>query len=104
MRLIPIAVAAALLAANFAASSATSSAAASDSRRCTPAQGTTGLTIEQAIARAEALGYAVKEAKRSKGCWEIEGYDRNGAEIEIVIDPVSGEPVKAKGWLMPAAR
>lgn len=96
MRLIPIAFAASLLAAG--------SAAASDGRRCTPAQGTAGLTIEQAIARAEALGYAVKEAKRSKGCWEIEGYDRNGAEIEIVLDPASGEPVKPRNWRPPAAR
>lgn len=53
-----------------------------------------GVSIDKAIEKAEALGYAVKKAKRSKGCWEIEGFDRNGAEIEIRIDPVSGEVVK----------
>lgn len=53
------------------------------------------LSIDKAIEKAEALGYSVKKAKRSKGCWQIEGFDRNGAEIEIRIDPASGEVVRA---------
>ncbi len=53
-----------------------------------------GLSIEKAIEKAEALGYKVKKAKRDKGCWEVEGFDRNGAEIEIRIDPASGEVVR----------
>ena len=57
-----------------------------------------GLSIEKAIEKAETLGYKVKKAKRSKGCWEIEGFDRNGAEIEIRIDPASGEVVKPAKW------
>jgi len=43
------------------------------------------MSIDKAVAKAEALGYAVSEAKRSKGSWEIEGYDRNGAEIESLV-------------------
>ena len=57
-----------------------------------------GLAIDKAIEKAEALGYAVKKAKRSNGCWEVEGFDRNGAEIEIRIDPASGEVVKPAKW------
>jgi hypothetical protein len=69
-------------------------AAHADDVACKPAAGGQGLSIENAIQKAEALGYAVKKAKRSKGCWEVEGFDRNGAEIEIRLDPTSGEVVK----------
>ena len=53
-----------------------------------------GLSIDKAIEKAEAMGYTVKKAKRSKGCWEVEGFYRNGAEIEIRLDPASGEIVR----------
>jgi hypothetical protein len=86
----------------FAALVMATPALASDRNLC-PQSGT-WMPIDQAIARAEALGYAVKEAKRSKGCWKIEGYDRNGAEIEILLDPASGEPVKRRSWRAPASR
>ncbi|WP_249225297.1 PepSY domain-containing protein [Tardiphaga alba] len=56
------------------------------------------MPIEKAIEKAETLGYAVKKAKRSKGCWEVEGFDSHGAEVEIRIDPVSGEIVKPADW------
>lgn len=62
------------------------------------------LSIEQAVSKAEALGYSVKEAKRSKGCWKIEGFDRNGAEIEIRFDPASGQVVKPRDWRLPAGQ
>jgi len=63
------------------------------------------MPIEQAIQKAESLGYAVRQAKRTKkGCWEIEGYDRNGAEIEVHLDPASGDVVKPRGWRPPSGR
>jgi len=76
--------------------------ALADHDRCAAVSANQWMSIEKVIAKAEALGYAVSEAKRSKGCWEIEGYDRNSAEIEIVFDPVSGEVVKPRGWRPPA--
>lgn len=78
------------------------SAAQADSPRCQAGAAQGGLTIEQVIAKAETIGYAVKEAKRSKGCWKIEGFDRNGAEIEIRFDPTSGDVVKPHDWRAPA--
>jgi len=76
--------------------------ALADRDRCTAVAADKWIAIEKAIEKAEALGYAVSEAKRSKGCWEIEGYDRNGAEIELILDPVSGDVVKPRSWRPPA--
>ncbi len=78
----------------IAASLCLATAARADDVACT--SGTAGQ--DMSIEKAEALGYAVKKAKRSKGCWEVEGFDRNGAEIEIRIDPSSGEVVKPGNW------
>ncbi len=75
-------------------------AASADDPRCSE-QGS--VSLEQAAEKAKALGYAVKETKRSNGCWKIEGFDRNGAEIEIYFDPASGEVVKPSDWRPPAA-
>lgn len=72
--------------------------AAADDARCPQTSAQPTLSLEQAAGKAEKLGYAVKEVKRSKGCWKIEGFDRNGAEIEIRFDPVSGEVVKPRDW------
>jgi hypothetical protein len=73
-----------------------------DDVRCPGIPAQQWLSIETAIQKAEALGYAVREAKRSKGCWEVEGYDRNGAEIELRLDPASGDVVKPRGWRPPS--
>ena len=77
-------------------------AARADSPRCQTGAAQNTLSIEQVISKAETFGYSVKEAKRSKGCWKIEGFDRNGAEIEIRFDPVSGDVVKPSDWRAPA--
>lgn len=78
--------------------------ARADNFRCPIHSGQSVLSLEQAVGKAEALGYAVKEAKRSKGCWKIEGFDRNGAEIEIYFDPASGEVLKPRAWRQPSGR
>jgi hypothetical protein len=74
------------------------SVALADDIRCPSVAAQQRIAIEKVIERAEALGYSVHEAKRSKGCWKVEGYDRNGAEIEIRFDPASGDVVKPRGW------
>ncbi|WP_398474506.1 PepSY domain-containing protein [Tardiphaga sp.] len=70
------------------------SIAHADDVACKSAANGQGLSIDKAIEKAQALGYTVKKAKRDKGCWEVEGFDRNGAEIEIRLDPVTGEIVR----------
>ena len=78
------------------------SSARADDAPCPASSAQSVLSIEQAIGKAEVLGYSVKEAKRSNGCWKIEGFDRNGAEIEIRFNSVSGEVVKPHDWRAPA--
>lgn len=67
-----------------------------DRARCAAIPSEQWMPIEKAIGKAEALGYTVIKAKRSKGCWEIEGHDRNGAEVEVMLDPASGEVIKPR--------
>jgi hypothetical protein len=77
--------------------------ALADRERCAAVPTDQWMAIDKAIGKAEGLGYAVTKAKRGKkGCWEIEGYDRNGAEIELKLDPASGEVVKPRDWRPPA--
>ncbi len=66
-----------------------------DDIRCPTVAAERWMPIEKVVERAESLGYSVRETKRSKGCWKVEGYDRNGAEIEIRFNPSSGEVVRA---------
>lgn len=78
--------------------------ARADDIACTAASNAqTAMPIEKAIEKAEALGYAVRKTKRSKGCWEVEGFDNHGAKIEIRFDPASGDVVKPNGWRPAAA-
>jgi len=41
-------------------------------------------------------GYDVRRIKRDDGCYEIYAIDKNGARVEIYINPVTGEIVKTK--------
>ncbi len=56
------------------------------------------IAIDEAVRKAEALGYEVREVEADDGCWEVEGYDRNGAKIKLYLDPVTGEAVKPSTW------
>jgi len=53
------------------------------------------IPIESAVSKAEALGYRVFSTKADDGCWKIKAFDRNGAKVEILLDPASGEPVRS---------
>ncbi|GAA4327663.1 hypothetical protein GCM10023144_12510 [Pigmentiphaga soli] len=62
------------------------------------------MPIDQAIRKAESFGYAVREVEADDRCWKVEGFDRNGARIKLVLDPVTGEVVKPAAWLPPRAQ
>jgi len=76
--------------------------ALADRPRCPAVPAQQWLSIEQVVEKAQSLGYSVRQAKQSKGCWKVEGYDRNGAEIEIHFDPQSGDVVNPRGPRPPA--
>ena len=44
-------------------------------------------------AMAEAAGYQVQKAKLKAACGEIYALDRNGARVELFVDPTSGQIV-----------
>ena len=71
------------------------SSAFADELRCPPVAQDQWMPIDQAIAKSESLGYAVRKAKRSKGCWKVEGIDRQGAEVTVYLNPVSGDVVRS---------
>ncbi len=41
----------------------------------------------------EAAGYRVRRAKLKDACGEIYALDRNGARVELFVDPTSGQIV-----------
>jgi hypothetical protein len=41
----------------------------------------------EAEARAVALGYEVRRVTTDDGCYLVKGFDRNGARIELKLDP-----------------
>jgi hypothetical protein len=54
------------------------------------------MPIQQVTDKAKALGYEVWKVDQKRGCWEIHGYDKNGAAIKVSFDPGSGQVVSAR--------
>lgn len=92
MRILP-----ALIIAVAATAATTSAAQAAD--KCAYVPRERWIPIDQAIRKAESLGYDVRQVEPDDGCWEVEGFDKNGAKIKLYLDPASGEVVKPSTWL-----
>jgi hypothetical protein len=45
-------------------------------------------------AKAAELGYDVRRVKEEDGCYEVRGFDKNGAKVEIYMNPATGAVVK----------
>lgn len=83
-----------VVSATFGALAAMSAAqAGSFDRPCTTAPQSGWLSLETLKARVEALGYTVQKAKIKNSCGEIYVRDKNGARIELFVDPTSGKIV-----------
>jgi hypothetical protein len=54
------------------------------------------LTQDAIKAKAEGLGYQVRQVKVENGCYELYAIDKNGAKIERYLNPVTGEPVNVE--------
>jgi hypothetical protein len=72
---------------------ATTAEAGSLGRPCTTAPQTQWLSLEALQTKVEAIGYKVQKAKLKNACGEIYALDKNGARIELFVDPTSGEIV-----------
>lgn len=40
------------------------------------------------------LGYEVRKIETDDGCYEVKGVDKNGAKVELYVNPTTGEVVK----------
>ena len=40
------------------------------------------------------LGYEVRKIEVEKGCYEVKATDKNGAKVELYLDPASGDIVE----------
>jgi len=58
------------------------------------------MTFEGARTRAAALGYEPRIVLVARGCYEVYGFDKNGAKSKFSLHPVSGEIVREnlKQW------
>lgn len=62
-------------------------------RPCTTAPEAQWLSLDALKAKVEAAGYRVQKAKLKAACGEIYALDRDGARVELFVDPTSGSIV-----------
>ena len=65
-------------------------------RPCTTAPESQWLSLETLKAKVEAQGYTVRKAKLKAACGELYALDKNGARVELFVDPTSGQTVAVK--------
>jgi hypothetical protein len=70
---------------------ATAAQAGSLGRPCTSAPQSQWLSMQELQAKVEALGYKVQKAKLKGACGELYTIDKNGARVELFVDPTNGE-------------
>ena len=80
--------------ATAAAIGATAAAqAGSLGRPCTTASQSEWLSLDALKGKVEALGYKVQKGKIKNACGELYATDKNGAKVEIFVDPTNGAMV-----------
>ena len=77
-------------AASVIALGATGAHAGTLGRPCTSAAESQYLTPGQLQAKAEAQGYTVRRVKVAEACGEIYALDKDGAKVELFVDPTNG--------------
>jgi len=70
--------------------------ALADDGACSRVAGQTWIAAEVAVEKVQALGYVIREIKRDKGCWKVQGFDRNGAKIKLNLEASSGEVIRSR--------
>jgi hypothetical protein len=68
----------------------TTAQAGSLGRPCTTAPEAQWLSLDALKGKVEALGYKVQKAKVKNACGELYALDKNGAKVELFVDPTSG--------------
>jgi hypothetical protein len=55
------------------------------------------MTTSDALKYGEQLGYVITKVHVDDGCYELKGSDRNGASIELTVDPYSRTVLPERG-------
>lgn len=63
----------------------------------TSAPGATPMSTTEAQKYGEQLGYVITKVRVDDGCYELKGNDRNGASIELTINPYSRNVLPERG-------
>ena len=71
------------------------SALASEQARCGTVPKNKWLTSETVKARMAEQGYDVRSIKAERGCFEVKATDKNGARLEIYVNPETGAPLRS---------
>ena len=59
-------------------------------RPCTTAPQSEWLSLDALKGKVEALGYTVQKGKIKNACGELYALDKNGAKVEVFVDPANG--------------
>jgi hypothetical protein len=62
-------------------------AVASEDPVCKAPQGAAPMSNVEAAAFGTTLGYRITKVEKDRGCLELSGTDRNGASIELTLNP-----------------
>jgi hypothetical protein len=71
------------------------SALASEQARCGTVPKEKWLTSETVKARMAEQGYDVRSIKAERGCFEVKATDKNGARVEVYVNPETGTPLQS---------
>lgn len=85
----------ALSAAGFLATASLPALASSDDVSCGNVSGQQ-MSVQNIAAKVSGMGYDVRKVERDDGCYEVYATDKNGARVELKLNPVTGEIVKTE--------
>ena len=71
---------------------------------CQPRPAAEWISLLQITDKAKAMGYDVWKVAKKHDCWQIKGYDKNGASIKAYFDPGSGQLLSERDMLMSASQ
>ncbi|GBE42405.1 MAG TPA: PepSY domain-containing protein [Rhizobiales bacterium] len=70
--------------------------ASDDDVSCGQNAGGQQLSVQAITEKAAGMGYDVRKVKREDGCFEVYAIGKNGARVEIYMNPVTGAVLKIK--------
>jgi hypothetical protein len=70
--------------------------ASDDDVSCGQKTGGEPMSVQAITEKATGMGYDVRKVEREDGCFEVYAIDKNGAQVEIHMNPVTGAILKTK--------